>query len=124
MEPVRAPEAPKAPEATGPNRDVAVKAVPGRAREISPDQSPEQVPKGLVGLGDKVPEDTIIVDPRPTKSVKAGDQGPHARGPPGPEVRELQRSRRTQHQAQSAIKGIRIPRTYAKAMADPLNRAH
>jgi hypothetical protein len=34
---MQAPKAPKAPKAIGPNRDVAVKAVPRRACEISPD---------------------------------------------------------------------------------------
>jgi hypothetical protein len=71
-----------------------------------------------------VPGDTIIVDSGPTESAEVGDQRPLVRGPLAPEIRELRRSGRTQHQAYSAIKNIRIPRTYAEAMADPLNRAH
>jgi hypothetical protein len=90
IEPVQAPEA---PETIGSNRDAAAKAVPKRAREISPEQSPtrapEQAPEGPVGLGDEVPRDTIVVDSRPTKDAEAGDQGPRVRGPLDPEIREL-----------------------------------
>jgi hypothetical protein len=74
MEPVRAPEA---PEATGPNRDTAARAVPERARERSaeqsPERTPEQAPEGPVDLGDEVPGDTIVVDSGPTESAEVGD---------------------------------------------------